>query len=343
MKLTSIHALFGHLDQIDPDHVLPIYAIISKNDSELQLAQKSFRGLCTSKLELKSIHTSDTQSLSSLNQELSSFNLFGKKTLFFIHEIEKLKPQKAKLLLQDILDQPNHFFVVFSSKPLPKAELATIEKKGLILDIPPVKPWEKDQATGQFIALEAKRFNVEISPSLNPLLITLYGHNPMILSTEIEKLSIYSQRTRPITKDVVLSLSPQKRQPDLFLLINALFEKKAPSIIWKLYTALTEFSPISLIRLIRSRASLYSDIKSHIQHSTSSSLSEHFPQINNHRLKTIQQHLKSWNSWQLQRIVCECDTTEQKLKTFSISDKILVEMLLSTVIDPDVINTHPLV
>lgn len=343
MKLTSIHALFGHLDQIDTDHVLPIYAIISKNDSELQLAQKSFRSLCTSKFELKTIYATDAQLLSSLYEELSSFNLFGKKTLFFIHDIEKLKPKKAKLLLQDILDQPNHLFVLFSSKPLPQAELTAIEKKGLILDIPPVKPWEKDQAIGQFIALEAKRYNVLIPPSLNPLLITLYGNNPMILSTEIEKLSIYSQRIKPITKEVILSLSPQKRQPDLFLLINALFEKKAPAIIWKLYTALVEFSPISLIRLIRSRASLYADIKSHVQQSSSSSLSEHFPQINNHRLKTIQQHLKLWNSWQLQRIICECDTTEQKLKTFSISDKILIEMLLSTVIDPDVINTHPLV
>lgn len=342
MKLSSIHALYGHLDKIDNDHILPIYAISTNNDAEKQLAYNAFLKIHSPEYDIRRISATEPHSIAQFHEELLSFNLFGKKSIFLIQDIDQLTSKIQKTILTDILSNQAHIFVLFSSKPLPKSIISTIEQKGLVVDIPPIKPWKKNEVTTQFIVQESKRRKIHLQSNLIPLLITLYGHDYTLLSSELEKLSIYSNNSKQITKDVILSLSPQKRQPDLFLLINALFERKPAQTIWKLYTALTEFSPISLIRLIRSRAILYAEIQSHISSISGNALKELFPQINDHRLRTIQQHLTYWKSYQLQRIISECDLIEQKLKTFSIDNNFLIELLLTTIIEPNSIQTNPI-
>jgi DNA polymerase III subunit delta len=67
-----------------------------------------------------------------------------------------------------------------------------------------------------------RRAQVTVLPSALEMLIESLGADVSRLFTEIEKLSLYGQTSRPINEDDIASLIPDARETTIFALVNAL-------------------------------------------------------------------------------------------------------------------------
>jgi DNA polymerase III subunit delta len=205
MKFTNLRAFEKHLEGSAPNHFSNLYLISSKEPYVRKAGlDKALHQLL---MEVKNPQLStkllDGESLSidSLISDLNSVSLFAEKLVVVVQNADKLK-KNATTALEGYFDRPSpKVFLLLVTAGLTATTnfYKKIEKTGVILDVAPEKPWEREKSLSDWIGSLVSSGGKRMAPDVCQHLVKQSGTNQELLEREVEKLFCYVGEAPEIT------------------------------------------------------------------------------------------------------------------------------------------------
>jgi len=260
MKYNQLRAFEKHLQEAAPQHLLPVYLILGKEDfarkEALDGAIKMILEEAKNPKLCCKVFNPPQNSLQDVIAELEAFSFFEERKVVVAHQIEKwVKGDLSGLEL-------------FFSRPvkgvtllLSSAALAAntnlykkIEKAGAILDLPEEKAWEKEKSMQAWLIQQAARSGKKMDGMTAQTFVKQVGTDQATLGQELEKVICFIDQREAITPKDVALVCPINHSETIWQLGEALFKRDAGGALRISKGLLADGSPfLGLLRQIRSQ------------------------------------------------------------------------------------------
>ncbi|HUD01723.1 MAG TPA: hypothetical protein VMR37_05315 [Rhabdochlamydiaceae bacterium] len=193
MKFSSISAFDKHLKEAFPDHLAPIFLLVTPCDYERRMNLDKITLLIQKKdPSVRIVRLSGLEDpLEQVKGELLTPSLWGGLTLVIYEAVDKVKNNG---LLGDLFAHfpPGVHLVLGASSFKPVSELYQKGKKEIVvLDMGDEKPWEKERRLQDWLANQARLYQKTLSSDVVHYLMQHLGPDLATLDQELAKLLCY--------------------------------------------------------------------------------------------------------------------------------------------------------
>lgn len=255
MKYSELGAFSKHLQaSYASGRLLPVYLILGKD----ALQQKEAVSLTTSTL-LQGHYTlekldGETIELPYLRETLAHYSLLSKKRVVHLFNAHNLKADSLHFLSTYLISPNPSIYLVISALELHKNSklYKHAEREGVILEYAEEKPWEKERALSEEIALKMHALKKKMPPSVTSLFLAKVGHERGIVFSELEKLTTYIGEREGVTEQDIDAIVVEAAKPTLWSLAEAILQRQKARALTTLEKLLNDgIEPIALIRFLR--------------------------------------------------------------------------------------------
>lgn len=196
MKYQNVAAFEKHLQEAFPDHLSPIYMVVTSCDFERKkMFDKIASFLCNQTLAYDAAVTP----IELVLEELNTQSLFGGSNLVVLDRVDKLK-ESEKLEHYIIHPNRNAFLILGASSAKSVSGLYQKGKKEVVaLDLSDEKPWDRKRRLNEWLIEEAKLSGKAFSSETSAYLFEHIGLDMPGLYQELVKLICYVGNRPAIT------------------------------------------------------------------------------------------------------------------------------------------------
>lgn len=319
MKVTSWQALER---EINPQLLPPLILIQSKDAFELR--ETALLLLEKLKKPYKRVSIED---MDHLVEEMCSFSLFSAplEELILIEHIEAVKS-----LHDEFFQKRQGRCIIVTSTGTPAQLIKKIDAFGLILDIPEVKPWEKQGKLQDWIMALTVKQGKRIQRDAVELLAKEYLTDRFSLEKELQKLYLYTAEKNDITLKDVLEISCVSDKANLWNLSEMILQRNVKEAL-KILDGLdfNDLHPLQVVRALRNQIrealelSTLNDARTAID-----DIRERFPQIKGKFLDKKLNAATYYGTMPLRKAVVALDKLEVDLKNASLDEELALEKLV---------------
>jgi len=331
VKYDHIRLLEKHLEA-SPQARAPIYCIVGKELHEIQEAiQLLIKTLTTSPLAVSTFDAGQLDE-SRLWMELDSLSFFVETRVIWIQQIDKLK-KSVQEQLEKYLNRPSTSqHLIFSASTLSKQQALyqLADQKGIVLELPEIKLWEKEKKAVEWVTKQATAVRKVMAYPVCQLLVKQVGADYALLSQEMAKLVCYCEDKKEITTQDVQAICSVLHVESIFLLGEAIFQRNATQALQALHTLMTDGqAALPLIRQVRSQLQTTYQVALLLaqEHSTQDIVQE-FPYMKGQILEKQIKYAQNYGLRALQEGLLIIDKTEYQLKNSLADPQLIMELLI---------------
>jgi DNA polymerase III delta subunit len=281
----------------------------------------SLRMACEERLLQKEREVLENPDKPTLYQALNTSSLFAKSVQLVINFTET--PTKEVLALLEKPRQSQELLVTMPKLPSSSPLITAYE---VVLTQGEMKGWELEAMLKSWLLYGAEKAGIQISDECALDLAKRCDLDIQLLKQEWNKLVTYIGDRRSITKEDIQTLSPHQQSRSLWLLNDACI-KKSPRASQLAQQLLDEgVSPIAIVRMLRGQ---YQTLLQ-MQQLPKSEIASRFPYLKGRILD--QQLDAAKNIKDASKFLILIDEMECKLKSSSVSDDALLDLLIAQLI-----------
>ncbi len=264
--------------------------------------------------------------------QLLTKSLFSPQRLFWIKHADKIKKDLVEEISQYLSKPVVGHYILMTASSIPKTSLLykKIEKEGIILDLPELKPWENEKRlvewVGHYISSKRKVISFPVSQAL----VRSVGQQQTLLTSELDKLLCYIGDRNEITLQDVHIICSHFECETIWKLGEAIFSLHAANALNILSQLMREDPPfLPFLRQIRAQFQTELQICSLLASGhTGAQVSEQFPYMKG---QILEKHIQMARHYGMDRFLnglLAIDAIEMESKTSSHDEKLLAELLI---------------
>lgn len=264
--------------------------------------------------------------------ELNSFSLFSEKRIVYLAEIESLNKTELAAIAKVVGALPKDVCLVLSGTALHRgsALYKGLEEHGIILDIPELKPWEKEKVVEEwileYIAAAGKKITLQTAKHL----IKQAGVDQNLLTGELEKLICYTGEKKTIEIQDVSQVTCAVNQETIWQLGEALFARQAAAALRISKALIDDGLPVLiLLRQIRSQFQTDYQVCCLLEKGQKQEISVQFPYMKG---LILERHVTQAGQYGLQRFkrgLLKIDEAELAVKSSGMAPELLTDILIA--------------
>ncbi|WP_028273769.1 DNA polymerase III subunit delta [Atopococcus tabaci] len=279
----------------------------------------------------------ETLSVASALEEAESFPFFGDRRLVMVDNPYFLTSEKPKNVPEQDLDwllsyvkQPADFTVFVIFAPYEKLDQRkkiskVLKKEAKLIDVQPMDEKRTKQYVKEFLAAE----EVAIKSEAFELLFQLTGGSLSKIMNELEKLILYTNESRIITKQAVRNLVPKSLEQNIFELNEKVLKKDVQGAL-DLYAdlLLQKEEPIKIIALMISQFRLLLQVKILREKGYQQSEIASVLKVHPYRVKLAAQQERKFDKESLSKAHIGLIESDYKMKTGQADQKLQFELFV---------------
>ncbi|WP_066367914.1 DNA polymerase III subunit delta [Neobacillus fumarioli] len=270
-------------------------------------------------------------------EDAETFPFFGERKVVLLHNPVFLTAEKSKEKaahnverLEAYLKEPAPYTVLVIMAPYEKLDERKKITKELKRNAEIVEAKKlNEQELKNWIKQRAKQFSVEIEPEAIELLLMLVGTNMFMLSSEIEKLSLYAANKKQINTAIVEKLAARTLEQNIFTLIDKVVQKKPDEALRIYYDLLKQNEePIKILALISAQFRLIYQTKELSRRGYGQQQIAGFLKTHPFRVKLALGQASRFKDEELVQLIDLLADADYKVKTGGMNKSLVMEMLL---------------
>lgn len=270
-------------------------------------------------------------------EDAETFPFLGERKVIFLHNPVFLTAEKTKekidhniSRLEAYLKQPAPYTVIVFSAPYEKLDerkkitkelkktAQTVEAKKLNEN--ELKNWIKERAKGSGILFE---------PDALELLITLVGTNMFMITSEVDKLSLYAGEEKHIDVTIVEKLVSRSLEQNIFTLIEKVVQRKLDEALRIYYDLLKQNEePIKILALLSGQFRLIYQVKELSRRGYGQQQIAVYLKTHPFRVKLAAGQAGKFTDEELTNLMTLLADADYQMKTGGMNKSLLIEMLL---------------
>ncbi|MBS4173599.1 DNA polymerase III subunit delta [Bacillus sp. FJAT-49736] len=273
-------------------------------------------------------------------EDAETLPFMGERRLIFLHNPFFLTSEKVKSKVEhDIqkveayINEPVPYSTIVFVAPYEKLDerkkiTKQLKRTAEVLEAkklsePEIKGWIRHRA-------EANK--VEIDDDAVELLMTLSGTNLMMLATEVDKLSLYSEQC--IDKHTVEILASKSLEQNIFSLVDKVINRKIEEALRIYYDLLKQNEePIKILAVLANQFRLLYQTKELTRRGYGQQQVAQFLKIHPFRIKLAAGQAKMFTEEELNKIMMWIAESDYQMKSSGLSKEMIIEMLLFRIHD----------
>lgn len=270
-------------------------------------------------------------------EDAETFPFLGEKKVVFLHNPVFLTAEKTKekvehnlAKLEAYLKEPAPYTVMVISAPYEKlderkkitkelkrnAELVEAKK----LSEHELKKWVKERAKSNGLEFEEKAIDQ---------LLSLAGTNMFMLSSEVDKLSLYAAEQKRIDSELVEKLVARTLEQNIFTLIERVVQRRLDEALRIYYDLLKQNEePIKILALLSGQFRLIYQVKELSRRGYGQQQIAGYLKIHPFRVKLALGQAGSFTDEELANLMEMLAEADYQMKTGGMNKSLLIEMLL---------------
>ncbi|KPL58631.1 DNA polymerase III subunit delta [Rossellomorea vietnamensis] len=183
-----------------------------------------------------------------------------------------------------------------------------------------LKSWVRERAAGN---------SVQIDEDAVELLLTLAGTNLMMLTQELDKLSLYASDTNRIDVEVVERLTARSLEQNIFTLVDKVVHRKIDEALRIYYDLLKQNEePLKILAILAGQFRLIYGTKELSRRGYGQQKIATTLKVHPFRVKLAAGQAKHFNDKQLAHIIDMLSQGDYEIKTGKIKKELMIEMFL---------------
>lgn len=335
MKYDNLRAFEKHVQSASPSHFSNLYVLIGKEGFDCKDAANTLLDawLPSKKDREFSLRIFDADSFNyqDLLLELRSISFLAEKKVLWIQQAEKLKKSVLEELEKEIGSLYKSHYLILTAANLSRTSFyKQAEKIGIILDLPDVKPWEKEKRLVEWIAKQVSQERKIISHQACQYIVKYIGTEQQLLQQEIDKLVCYIGEKKEITISDIATLCANLNVETVWQLGEAVFRREARTALRIIKSILQEGAPfLPLLRQIRSQFQTEYHICTLLSRGASpEAITQEYPYMKGQILERHIQLARHYGADSFKKGLLSIDAVELQSKNSAIADELLAELLI---------------
>ncbi|MGE8206181.1 DNA polymerase III subunit delta [Heyndrickxia sp. NPDC080065] len=269
--------------------------------------------------------------------DAETFPFIGEKRLIFLHNAFFLTSEKGKQRvehdlskLEEYIQNPPSYTVLVIIAPYEKLD----ERKKITKQLKKTASVLEAKKLGEtdlkvWVFEKAKEYDVQIEDEAVDLLITLAGTNLMMLSQEIEKLSLFVGVSNQINIETVENLASRSLEQNIFSLVDKVVHRKINEALRIYYDLLKQNEePIKILSILANQFRLLYQTKELQRRGYGQQQMAAYLKVHPFRIKLAAGQAKLFSEEELKRIMLLCADCDYQMKTSGMNKVMIIEMLL---------------
>ncbi|GIN85420.1 hypothetical protein J6TS2_18060 [Heyndrickxia sporothermodurans] len=270
-------------------------------------------------------------------EDAETFPFMGEKRLIFLHNAFFLTAEKGKQRvehtlskLEEYIQNPPMYTVLVIIAPYEKLDerkkiTKQLKKIGSVLEAKKLnemelKKWVLDRVTSN---------RVQIDQDAIEMLITLAGTNLMMLSKEIDKLTLFVGESNLIDCQTVEKLTARSLEQNIFALVDKVVHRKTSEALRIYYDLLKQNEePIKILSILANQFRLLYQTKELQRRGYGQQQMASYLKIHPFRIKLAAGQAKFFSEDDLKEIINLCAESDYQMKTSGMNKIMIIEMLL---------------
>lgn len=273
-----------------------------------------------------------------VNEALDSYSFFSKSQVVVIQHFDKVRKGVQEQVELFISRPQPGISLVLCAESWSKATsfYKAIEKSGVVLELPELKPWEKEKQLVAWVNKQVAATRKLMSYQACQLFVKRAGDDQGVLAQELEKLLCYCIDKREITERDVEAICTTEHTETVWQLGEAIFRRDAAAALHIGKEFLLDGQPfLSLLRQIRSQFQISYQISLLLaQGKHDEDVMREYPYMKGQILKRNTQQAQHYGCAAFKEGVLAIDHAEIQAKNSSTDEMILLELLLFTLTEP---------
>ncbi|MGE6259469.1 DNA polymerase III subunit delta [Heyndrickxia sporothermodurans] len=270
-------------------------------------------------------------------EDAETFPFMGEKRLIFLQNAFFLTAEKGKQRvehnlskLEEYIQNPPLYTVLVIIAPYEKLDerkkiTKQLKKIGSVLEAKKLnemelKKWVLDRVTSN---------RVQIDQDAIEMLITLAGTNLMMLSKEIDKLTLFVGESNLIDSQIVEKLTARSLEQNIFALVDKVVHRKTSEALRIYYDLLKQNEePIKILSILANQFRLLYQTKELQRRGYGQQQMASYLKVHPFRIKLAAGQAKLFSEDDLKEIINLCAESDYQMKTSGMNKIMIIEMLL---------------
>ncbi len=270
-------------------------------------------------------------------EEAETFPFLGEHKLVILQNPEFLTAEKPKekvehnvQVLLDYLENPSPFCIVVIAAPYEKLDerkkvTKQLKRQSVLVDAKKLN----EKELHAWVKAQASLHGAEFENGAIGHFIDMAGHNLMLLSNEIQKMSIYVQDNPVITKEVVDELAAKSLEQNILDLVDFILNRKSQQAIDLLQQLLRQKEePIKILALMASQIRIMYVSKELSRNGYGQQQIAGSLKVHPFRVKLALEKARSFRLEELLRFQSMIADADYKMKTGQMDKALLLELII---------------
>lgn len=335
MKYDNLRAFEKHLEGAKPLHFSPLYLVMCKEEFECREATALLLNHLLEgqnrELTLKTVEGPHAH-IDQLLNDLYSQSMFVPMKVIWIKQAEKLKKGLMDQLEPYLSRIPRGQYLLLSSEGIAKNTrfYKAAEKEGVVLEIPELKPWEKEKRLIEWVSKKAVESRKLLSLQACQGLVKHVGCDAQILGQELEKLFCYVGVRQEITLQDVAHICTSQHDDSVWQLGEAILRKDtAAALQISRYLLVNGQALILLLRQLRSQFQTQLQISTLLrQGKDASHVQQEYPYMKGQILERNISYATHYGFERLRQAMLALEATEMGIKNSQADEQLLADLLM---------------
>jgi DNA polymerase-3 subunit delta len=268
-------------------------------------------------------------------EDAETFPFVGERRLVFIHNPTFLTAEKSKskiehniAKLEAYLEEPAPYSILVISAPYEKLDerkkiTKLLKKKAEVLEAKKLNETE----LAAWIQNRADLNDVTITNEAIDMMVGLAGTNLMMLTNEIEKISLYVGNGNEIDKEIVEKLTARSLEQNIFSLVDKVVNRKMDQALRIFYDLLKQNEePIKILAILAGQFRLIYQTKELSRRGYGQQQIAGTLKVHPFRVKLAAGQAKLFTEQELKNIMNLLAESDMQMKTSGLDKKMIVEM-----------------
>lgn len=331
MKFGQKRAFEKHLIEAAPQHFAPIYLLITQDDYERKVLARKLSTALLGELSSDEHHciklNGAQHTIRDLIQELGSMNFFAKKRVVIFENAQELKKEDTAKLEEYFSHPDPAVFLVLTASAINRATrfYKQSEKVGVILDIEPEKPWEKEASLIEAVSAWFKKEGVRLQPGVAQALVKSVNNDQSLLNQEMEKIICYLGDHKEFSLDDLEIIGAGQTIQNAWQLGDAIFSRRGGEALQISRQLLDNGEPlIGLLRALRTQ------FQTRLMGATAQpeEVQSRFPYLRGQMLHKQIQQARQYGADSCRKGLLLIDEAELRAKNSAMTSDLIIESLI---------------
>lgn len=336
MKCHHLRDFEKYLEASSSQALANIYLILAKDPFQSKnaldlLRHFLLRHLKSPEIALKS-YDGEQLIMNRLLEDLEEGSFLSDQHMIVVHQVDKLSKSNCGKLESCFRTLPSFVYLVLTATTLHKSSslASKAEQSGVVLEIPELKPWEKEKAIQEWICLWVLKMGKKIEPKNSLFLLKRVGTDQAILQQELEKLICYIGDRNEMTSEDIKLICGSINQETNWKLGEAIFRRDIKAALPIARALLDDQVPfLTLLRQVRHQVQTEYQVCSILENGgKSAEVTHQFPYMKGQILKSHLELSRFYGMSRFKAAMIKIDEIELLAKNSALEPELLVELLV---------------